>query len=158
MKLFRIAMIAFVLCLTLSLQVSAKIWEHPAGFSIFIPDNYSVEIEGDVLVAKDPTEELGIRLYAVENQESMEKAVDEAFELIKQNVTDVELGEGKESKLNGLDALFIDGTGKVGGTPADLSVALFHKNGKILVMYGAVNSAKASQFEADIVKILKSIK
>lgn len=158
MKLFRIAMVAFVLCLTLSLQVSAKIWEHPAGFSIFIPDTYSVDINGDVLVAKDPTEELGIRLYAVENQESMEKAVDEAFELIKQNVTDLDLGEGQESKLNGLDTLSFDGKGKVSGTPADLTVTLFHKNGKILVMYGAVNSAKASQFEADIVKILKSIK
>lgn len=158
MKLFRIAMVAFVLCLTLSLQVSAKIWEHPAGFSIFIPDNYSVEIEGDVLVATDPTQELGIRLYAVENEASLENAVEEAFELIKQNVTDLDLGEGQESKLNGLDTLFFDGTGKVGGTPADLSVGLFHKNGKILVMYGVVNSAKASKFEADIVKILKSIK
>lgn len=158
MKLFRVAMIAFVLCLTLSLQVSAKIWEHPAGFSIFLPDNYSVEIDGDVLVAKDPTEELGIRLYAVENEASMEKAIDEAFELIKQNVTDLDLGEGQEGKLNGLDTLSFDGKGKVGGTPADLTVTLFHKEGKILVMYGAVNSAKASKFEADIVKILKSIK
>lgn len=158
MKLFRIAMVAFVLCLTLSLHVSAKIWEHPAGFSIFIPDTYSVDIEGDVLVAKNPTEELYIRLYAVENKESMEKAVDEAFELIKQNVTDLDLGEGQESKLNGLDTLSFDGKGKVGGTPADLTVTLFHKEGKILVMYGAVNAAKASQFEADIVKILKSIK
>ncbi len=88
----------------------------------------------------------------------MEKAVDEAFELIKQNVTDLDLGEGQESKLNGLDTLSFDGKGKVGGTPADLTVTLFHKEGKILVMYGAVNAAKASQFEADIVKILKSIK
>ncbi|MBX7223770.1 MAG: hypothetical protein K1Y36_27900 [Blastocatellia bacterium] len=157
MKKLTHVVLVLVFSLLMATTGLAKDWSHPSGFKFTLPDNYKVETKGDVLIAQDPTGDLGITFFPVK-AEKLSDSLDAVEAALKDSFQDLHLGDAKEGELNGMDYISFDGTGKVDGTPADVSVMVFTKNGKFLVVFGAVASSKAKKFEPALIEIFKSLK
>lgn len=139
---------------------SAKDFEHAeAKLSIWIPDGWHTDTDDGMLAVKDPKEEIGI-LFIVMDAADVEKATDEMGKVLEEIIKDAEPdGEPVETKVNGMDAVFIDGKGKADGKPVDFSVGLVvTPAGKVMMMLGIAESSKFKTHEANVEKILKGVK
>lgn len=133
---------------------------HPeAKVQIWFPDNWEQSIEDGTLKVVSPDEELEIYAYLIEADELNEAMSDLDKELSKY-VKDLKPnGEPTTIKLDEMDAMFMDGKGKVDGKDYDLGLILLATpTGKIMVLFAEGLPASVKKYEQDITKILMSIK
>lgn len=130
-----------------------------AQIKIWFPDTWEVTLEDGDLHVTSPDEDCEIYAYIVEAKD-LESAMEDLGEEIKQYVTDVKIvGTPKEVKINGLDAISIDAKGKSEGKDYDLGlIFVITPNGKIMVLFGEGTPASMKKNQADIAKILQSVK
>jgi predicted Zn-dependent protease len=157
MKLFKSVLAIAAICLFASTAL-AKDWNHPAGFALWLPDGWKTETDEDVLSASDADEEVAMGFFVAADADTVEEALKALDGELSKFIKDIEAGEPEETKINGLDAVTIDGKGKVEGVEVDLGVAVIAKNDKVLIVFGAVPSPLFKKHEATIGKIFTSIK
>lgn len=153
-----ISITACLLSLTFVGSAMAEDFTHPAGFKLWLPDGWTHENEGETLQATDPAEEVTFAFMVPDDADTLEAAVGALDKELSGMVKDLKAGEAEETKINGMDAVTVDATGTIEGTSVDLGVAVLMKGGKILLVFGAVESSKAKKHEAVIEKIITSIK
>jgi hypothetical protein len=151
---------AFALLAVLSAPAFAEKRTHSAAqVSIDVPAGYKVEADEDSMTISDPAGELGVFFVVLDAD-----ALDEALKAVDKEVGKLAKGvkwddKPSEMKLNGMDAVGLDGKGTIDGTAAELGVLLVNTPAdKILLVLGAVESDKASKHEAAVSSMLKSIK
>lgn len=130
-----------------------------AKVSIDVPDGWKIDAEEDNMTITDAADECAIFFIVLETDD-LHKALDAIDSELSKVAKNIKWEDKpSELKLNGMDAIALDGKGKIDGTDADMGVMLINTPAdKILLVLGAVESAKSSKHEADVEKILKSIK
>ena len=151
---------AFAFAAVLSAPAFAETRTHAAAkVSIEIPAGYKVEAGENNMTITDPAGELGVFFLILESDDLQKalKAVDKEVGKVAKGVKWDD--EPSEVKLNGMDAVGLDGKGTVDGVAAELGVMLVNTPAdKILLVLGAVESDKAKKHEAAVEGMLKSIK
>ncbi len=130
-----------------------------AGVNIWVPDNWSQEGDDNMLIAGDPNEEI-IMVFGILEASEIDAAIEEMDRELSQIVENAEpVGEPEEVKINGMDAIVMDGKGSVEGTPVEMGIALIATpNKKILLVFGVVEATAAEKHEATVEKIMMGIK
>jgi hypothetical protein len=152
------------LLLTAMLLVSASAFadtkkHNSAKVSFWIPDNWTIEGEdNDQLQASDPKGEVAL-LFMVRKAKDMDGALASLDEVMAAAATDIKAGAPEKIKINGMDATVVDATGKVGGVAVGLSVVVLKTPAKkFLIILGVIQSDKLKTHEANLTKILGSLK
>ena len=127
------------------------------GIEFTAPDKWEAETEGDMLTLSSPDGAIGV-FFLVVDAKDLEVAVDALTSELDKIITDAKLtSEGSETMINGLNAFYADGSGKLDGVPIEFGVMLVA--GKKPVMILAVGeSTSLKQHEADVTALMKSIK
>lgn len=146
-----------ILAMSLAASAMAKQHKHPAGFTFWAPDDWEAKTEGKSVALIDKASEVLVVLHTPEGVKDMDQALKDLDKWVAQWVTDLKVGEPEKGKEEGVDYVMVEGSGKAGGEPVDLAVAIFHAEGDFLVAFGAVDAAKAATHEATVEKIIDSI-
>lgn len=133
-----------------------------AHVTFWIPDSWSVEgsggDEGKQLTASDPKGEVAL-LFQLNDRKDMKAALAALDGVIAQVATDVKMGAPQKIDLNGMEASVVDAKGTAGGKPVELSVLIVKAPGKkFLLVFGVVETARKKAHEAELTKILMSLK
>jgi predicted Zn-dependent protease len=159
MKRLLSALSLAALLLTSSAGFAETLLHKPSGIQFWVPDDWKTEDAGGAqLTTTDPKQEVGL-LFSVSDAKDTKAALAAIDKLIAEHATDVKAGAPKKTKLNGMDASVIDATGKMEGKDVELSVLIVKTpSKKFLVVLGMLETAKHKAHEANLVKILASIK
>ncbi len=136
----------------LAIQVYAAEYAYKRlGFRFWLPDNWKTSGNEDaaVFTANSPDEEVALRFWTSKNINEVENASDE-----------LKVGSPLETKVNNVDALLFKGTAqsKEEGSAVVLRVGIYHKDGKILLVYATVCFDELAKYDNVMEKILKSVK
>jgi predicted Zn-dependent protease len=159
----RIATLCFALAtLALLPAAFAEVKTHAAaGVEMDVPAGWKAEAHSDDLMTiQDPKDEVGIMLIVLDAKDFKKAvaAVDTEIGKVAKNIK-WEHPEPKQIKLNGMDAIANGGTAVIEGKPADIGVLVAKTpSGKLLLVFGAVESAKKSAHQSEIDGFMSSIK
>ncbi|MEO8703834.1 MAG: hypothetical protein ABI867_27535 [Kofleriaceae bacterium] len=126
----------------------------------WVPDTWTVEGEDkDQLTVSDPKGQVGL-LFMVRDAKDIKAALASLDESIEQMATDVKIvGKPQKTTINGLETVIVDGTGNADGKKVELSVMVVKTpSGKYLAIFGVLEPAVKKKHEANLVKILASLK
>src|ERR1041385_8377792 len=154
--LLALALLAFV-----AAPASAEIKRHPtAKVEIDIPTGWNMQTpDKDVMFVTDPAQDV-FAFFIVTDAKDVQKALQTLDEKLKGTLTDVKwaFSEPKKDKLNGMDAMYNKGEGKVKGKPVNLGLVLVHTPAdKVLSVVAGVDSTKKEAHKAEIDKLIGSI-
>ena len=159
----RIATLCFAL-VTLALlpAASAEVKTHAtAKVQMDVPAGWKAEAHSDDLMTiQDPKDEVGIMLVVMDAKD-FKKAVAAIDEEIGKVAKDIkwEHPEPKQIKLNGMDAIANGGTAMIEGKHADIGVLVAKTpSGKLLLIFGGVESDKKAEHQNEIDGFMGSIK
>jgi hypothetical protein len=128
-------------------------------FSVTFPDNWSTETDEDILQATPGDSSIYLGIWALENAENLNAALDAVDEAVASLVKNLEVDDPETMEVNGIQFMTCDGTGIDGeGDKVNVSVALFSPDEKqifILLYYGTPDAEDAH--EDELVGIVKSI-
>jgi predicted Zn-dependent protease len=158
----RLLLTAFAICLvaSTSTSASAEVRNHDkAKVSIDVPTGWKIDAGEDHMTIMDPKEEVAFFMMVMEADDldeaakALDSEVNKAVKSVKWE------GEPSELKLNGMDAIAVEGAGKIDGQAVDLGVLIVVTPAhKALLVLGAVESSKSKAHEKDVEKLLNSIK
>lgn len=146
--------------LTFAGDADAKPFKSKTGqVEVTIPDSWKTDGEKDVLLtAMDPKEEVAL-VFMVVDKSDVDPAVKELEKQIGPMLKDQKWGKAKDIELNGLKGMVMDGTAKVQGKNAELSIVILKTPSKKgLILFGAIEASKKKVHEPALVEILKSLK
>jgi hypothetical protein len=125
----------------------------------WLPDSWTVEgEEADQLEASDPKGQVAL-LFMIRDAKDMKGALATIDEAINQLAKNVKSGKPKKVDINGMEASVVDATGKVDGKPVELSVLVVKTPAnKFLTVFGVIEVSAKKRHEADLVKILQSLR
>ncbi len=128
-------------------------------FSVTFPDNWSTETDEDILHATPGDSSIYLGIWALEDAENLNAALDAVDEAVASLVKNLEVEDPETMEVNGIQFMTCDGTGVDGeGDGVNVSVALFSPDGKqifILLYYGTPEAEDAH--EDELVGIVQSI-
>ena len=164
MKLFRL-LIACVLVCSLSLATIARVkspeeWTHPAGWKFWLPDNMKATPDGDMLEVEDKAGKVYIAFFVPKNVKDIGSALDEVDKELSAWLKNIHYDKPTESKVDGIDELFITGTGKDrdDDTAMEFDLGVYHKKGKLLMVLGVTTAENFDKYDKTFTKILDSIR
>lgn len=131
-----------------------------AKIQLDVPTGWKMNTQGDVMTVADPTDELGF-IFIVTEATELKKVVANIDKELAKVASDITWKKKNPEplKLNGMDALANKGKGKVGGKDADLMLLLVRTPAdKVLLIVGAVDSAKKDAHKAEVQTFVASIK
>jgi predicted Zn-dependent protease len=134
-------------------------WIHEdARVSMWIPDSWSIERDGEVVMIADPLEEVALVLYTLRARE-LDRAMEALDHELETFVRDIRVtGDAEETSINGMRAVIVDATGRVDGVAVDLSIALIRApSRRILVVLGIAESDKLLYHERTLARIVTSL-
>lgn len=155
---FSLVLLAFWVGAMATVQAQTQL-THKSGLKITVPATWKHEVDGDdVLTMVSPDENVAITFVNIPAN-AFDAALNEAEKQIKQVVKGFkEKGEGKETKINGMDAYMGEGTGKVEGQDVEVGL-LFVKNGNnVLFVFALGAKGKTDAHDNAVGQILNSIK
>ncbi len=158
MKRFMLVMLLAVLGI---IMVMGATYEHKeGGLSIWFPDNWKTTPDEDILEAEAPGGEAYAQLMMLEDEESIDEAVDSLIKELEPIIEDFKLtNEGLELENNGLKFYIVEGEGKVDAVKMGVSVALIGtKKNQVGMMILFCPDAVYKKYEKDFDKIIQSIK
>ena len=156
----RIALAALFFFVIPATLASAKTYPSKAGgVSITVPDKgWKVKTGGDEIEISSADESAHM-FFGVLDAKDMEKAMKELESEVGKAVKKLKLGKGKESKLNGMDAYYLEGTGTVQDHKVDLMVIIVKTpTGKFVMGFGMGIVGKYEAHEKALAGIVGSIK
>ena len=132
--------------------------ENPV-FSVTFPEGWKTEMEEDIVHAAPKDESIYLGIWALEDAENLDAALDAVDEAVSSLVKDLDVGEADSVVVNGIQFFTVDGTGKdEDGSTVSVSVALFSPDGTqifILLYFGTPQAEDAHKDE--LVEIIKSL-
>lgn len=157
----KFALVAAVCLFAISGSAMAGTLTHQGvGLSIDIPDDWTTEADGDVLSASPKSEDLALMLWGITDAANLEKALEELGTELDKVIKDSKpTGDPEEGKINGLDAIMMEGTGTVDGTKIEFGLVLVHNGaGKFLIVIGFGTPDATKKYDEQLGKILQSVK
>jgi hypothetical protein len=142
------------------LVLNAATYDHKdGGISIWFPDDWEVEIDGDVMEAEAPDDDAFLQMLVLPDVETMEAAIDIYTRELEGLIKDFRpTGEGQNIKHNGLDVFYIDGDGYIEGVMMDVSVSLVISPTAITMIITFNTKEAAQKYQEDFKGIVNSIK
>lgn len=140
----------------------AATYSYPSQAPVFrleIPDAWPVEAESNVLHTGPKDGSVYLGLWGVD-AETMEQALEGLDKELDQWIGDLKSGEAKETEINGIPFVFVDGEGtdKEGGATIKCSAAVFIPSPQevmVLVYFGTPEAE--AKHERALMKIVQSI-
>jgi len=155
----RLLLPILALCLFASTAFAEQHVHSKAKVSVDVPSGWKMDGGEDHMTVMDAKGEVAFFLMVMEasDLEHAAKAIDKEVGKAVKNVKWE--GEPSELKLNGMDAMALEGTGKVDSQAVDLGVLIVVTPAKkVLLVLGAVDHEKSDAHEADVKAFLNSIK
>jgi hypothetical protein len=153
--------VSLVLCSSL---VAGSAWAEVktlpgANVSMDVPSGWTSKSDADMTIITDPTQEAAF-IIVVSEAADLKASVAGLDAKLAKVLTDVKwAGKPKAIKLNGMDGIKNEGSGKVSGKPTDLGlIVLTTPSKKALVVVAAVESSKKAAHGAEIKAVANSIK
>lgn len=151
--------VMLTLALVLASSVSAKKYPHPeSGVVIDIPGSWNVSGDDNSLHAqtKDELAHMFFQVMPADSMESALNALDGELAKVVQNLTH---DEAKQTKVNGMEAVSVDGKGTVEGHPVELGVLVIKTpKDKVLLVFGMVSEEGLKKHAKGLTRILRGIK
>jgi predicted Zn-dependent protease len=139
--------------------LAAKTYPHTeSGVKVDIPNDWNVSGDDHALEASTK-DDLAHLYFIVMPAGSMEAALDSLDAELGKVVQDLSHGEPELMKLNGMDAVTVEGKGKVEGHAVEIGVMVVKTpSGKVLLVFGLVAQQGTAKHQRALGGILKSIK
>jgi len=131
-----------------------------AKVSLDIPEGWKITAANETdMVILEPKEEVLVILRVLEAS-ALDKATKDVDAFIAKSVDKVKWEDkAKPTKLNGMDALALEGTGLYKGTPVDLGVLVVVTPAKkVLLVLGVMDHKSSAQHQAQVDAFVTSIK
>jgi len=114
---------------------SAGTYEHrDGGVSIWLPDDWKVTMDGDILEAEAPTQDAFAQLLMLD-VESLQEAIDVYAEELDDTFKNFRVtSQGENLEWNGLRVYYVEGEGRIEGVDFDVEVSLIQSNRGIVMM------------------------
>lgn len=137
---------------------SGKVYTHAdGGIEFTAPDNWKVVPDGDSISIYSPDDSVAV-FFAVVEATDLDAAIGALTTELDKVITDSKLNDdGKQVKLNGLDAYVVDGTGKLQGTAIDFALLLV-KGKKPMMIVGVGKSTSLAKYQDSIDELVASIR
>jgi len=143
-----------------SSAVSAETIKIPdASVEVWYPEHWNVEKSNGIVTITDPNEEAALTFLTIPG-EKLDEAMNALDQQIAKMATDVAVtGKPQTTQINGMKVVVVDAKGKVKGKPCEISAALvLRPNKKLMLMFGIVESAKMKKHEANLQRVVASLK
>lgn len=143
---------------TASTADTGEVFKHPEGGIQFErPAGWKSEQEGDRMTLSTPDNTISVVIYvpAEDNFKEATEALDKELSKTIKNVK--ENGEPKETTLDGMQTVSLNGTGDVNGTQIQWAVDLIQAKKPVIVLTFAA-PGMWEKYQADYQKLAKSIK
>lgn len=123
-----------VLGLSLSSGISAEVYkDKKARVQISIPDDWKVSGDEDNLEVYSPDETIFL-MFHVSTAGNIDASIDEVDQALDQVLKNRKDGEPSKLKINGMNAIEIEGTGTVDDHPVEWSVSILEAKKPVLVI------------------------
>jgi hypothetical protein len=155
------AIVVILLLLVICLLAWAETYEHKeGGLSIWFPDDWSVNAEGNSLEADAPDGDAYIQFLMLNDVTSLEDAVNSLVKELDPLVKDFLLtNDGQDTEYNGLKFYLVEGQGLVEGVNMGVSVALVSTpKGNTAMMVLFCPTEIVAKYESQFQKIIANIK
>lgn len=129
-------------------------------FSISFPKNWQAEVDDELLHAYPNDETIYLGLWALEDANNLEAAIDALGEGVSELVSELSIEEPEELEINEIQFMTIDGRGKDNhGDDVEVSFALFSLDDDetIFIMFYYGSKAAEEMHENELVEIVHSI-
>ena len=114
---------------------SAGTYEHrDGGVSIWLPDDWKVTMDGDILEAEAPTQDAFAQLLMLD-VDSLQEAINVYAEELDDTLKNFRVtSQGENLEWNGLRVYYVEGEGRIEGVDFDVEVSLIQSNRGIVMM------------------------
>lgn len=132
-----------------------------AQVSVWVPTGWKSQSQGQVFMFTDQQEQVPFMLLPLPVTTPgaalpPANVLRQVLGTILQNVTFS--ATRKQTKLNGMDAILVEGTGQIQGAKAEWAASvILTPNNKVVALVGFVEAARSKQFASLMVKILTSV-
>jgi len=132
-------------------------------FSVSFPESWNLETEDDVLNAMPADESIYLGIWALEDVDDVEEALDAIAEDADNFFKDLQVEDPGETEINGIPFIFVDGKGVLeDDTAVTVSLAVFSPDGEtffIGLFFGPPDMFKEHREEIDsIVQSVRAVK
>lgn len=162
-KIPDILLICMLFFLSSSLFINNSVFaekiKHPqAGVSVWVPDNWKRNQKKDLMIVTNQESGLLFAFLVLEKM-SLNQALRVMNIELSRFVDQIQTsGPANQIKVNGLDGVFIDGTGEIKGKPVQVGMALFYTpRGKILMLLGIIEEGRIEDNNNVVKKVLTSV-
>jgi len=114
---------------------SAGTYEHrDGGVSIWLPDDWKVTTDGDILEAEAPTQDAFAQLLMLD-VDSLQEAIDVYAEELDDTLKNFRVtSQGENLEWNGLRVYYVEGEGRIEGVDFDAGISLIQSSRGIVMM------------------------
>lgn len=158
--LFAAAALALLSLASLQAKTMQVPSEDFAIASVTIPDSWGPEEINNGVAGTSPDKAVYLAVVGVGSEKGMNAEIDDTFAMLKEHNVDLDQSSKKDNKfkVNGLDADEMVFKGKDEDGPATISITFIPVNDKVLVLTYWVTTEKEKAHQAEVAKILNSIK
>ena len=129
-----------------------------AGIELTVPSGWMSDGGADDLTIADPDDRCAIT-FIVMDASDLSDALSALDDELATYVEDLSMDDPSETTVNGMDAVFVDGTGYADGVDVDVGVmVVITPTGKALLVFGMVEAAYAADYEVDIDNVMNSLR
>lgn len=140
----------------------ADTYEYPGDdplFSISFPDSWKVSVDDELLAVTPPDESLYLALWALDDADDLDAALEALEDVVNEFVDDLEMSEAEELEINGIEMVYVEGEGITeDDVDVNITAAMFSPDGDmicILFYFGTPESEDA--YENELTEILESL-
>lgn len=135
-------------------------FSHPSGFRFWLPDDWKVSAEGDSLSAEDGKGLAAIEVSVPKNIRQFDRAIDDMEKELNQTLKNIRYDKPVEQRLGSIERVLLSGTGvdRESGIEMEFGFGIYHKNGKLLIVFAVTAAEVYDDYEDVFIKILNSVK
>ncbi|MCO4770069.1 MAG: hypothetical protein KDA24_08580 [Deltaproteobacteria bacterium] len=150
------------LCLLLSLAAGSAFAEtlthEPAKVEVDVPDGWTSATEDDALTVESPDGAV-LLLFQILDEDELDEALDEVDKEVGKVIRDFDGKKPESGKVNGMDAVAIEGTGRIEDVKVEVGLALLATPAdKVLLVLGLAPTAEYRTNEKAIDAMVASIR
>jgi hypothetical protein len=140
--------------------LEAGTYDHEGGgISIWFPDHWRVQSEGDSLDVEAPDQDAFAYLMVLHDVRSVEEGVDAYVREIQKSIRRFKIiGEGEDIQMNGVSIFYIEGEGVMNGVDVESSAAIIVTNRAYVLMMTINIEASRRKYKRVFNQIIESIR
>lgn len=147
-----------VLCiLFLACTAHAGIMQHPSGLQIWIPNTWSTETDGDLLMTNSPDEGAIVIMFVVQARD-LNMAINELDKELGKVIQNAKpTSKPQKLYIHGVNGVGVNGVGNVDGEAIAWGAGLFKHRGNVLMVLGFTEAGKLATYNPMLQEILHSL-